>query len=104
MTVKNRDPVSLDSLSIRGNNIRYYILPDSLPLDTLLIDDAPRAKIRKRDAAKGKLACDEYFAGVFPVLCCASVTASNFCCDSNAVTIFICPDVGLSTLQLAVEV
>ncbi|BFZ19543.1 hypothetical protein BsWGS_22582 [Bradybaena similaris] len=46
MTVKNRDPQQLDSLSIRGNNIRYYILPDSLPLDTLLIDDAPRSRGR----------------------------------------------------------
>lgn len=27
MTVKNRDPVQLDTLSIRGNNIRYKILP-----------------------------------------------------------------------------
>ena len=32
MTLKNRDPVQLDQLSIRGNNIRYYILPDTLPL------------------------------------------------------------------------
>ena len=32
MTLKNRDPVNLESLSIRGNNIRYYILPESLPL------------------------------------------------------------------------
>ncbi|XP_076470949.1 putative small nuclear ribonucleoprotein Sm D1 [Babylonia areolata] len=52
MTVKNRDPQQLDSLSIRGNNIRYFILPDSLPLDTLLIDDAPRAKQRKQQAGK----------------------------------------------------
>lgn len=27
-----------------GNNIRYIVLPDSLPLDTLLIDDEPRKK------------------------------------------------------------
>ena len=47
MTVKNKDPVQLESLSIRGNNIRYFILPDSLPLDNLLIDDTPRAKARK---------------------------------------------------------
>jgi len=53
MTVKNRDPVSLDSLSIRGNNIRYYILPDSLPLETLLIDDTPKAKAKKKQEAKG---------------------------------------------------
>ena len=32
MTLKNRDPVTLDQLSIRGNNIRYYILPETLPL------------------------------------------------------------------------
>ncbi|KPP57571.1 hypothetical protein Z043_124688, partial [Scleropages formosus] len=36
MTLKNREPTQLESLSIRGNNIRYFILPDSLPLDTLL--------------------------------------------------------------------
>ncbi|CAG8517940.1 18232_t:CDS:2, partial [Acaulospora morrowiae] len=49
MTVKNKDPVNLDSLSIRGNNIRYYILPDSLPLDTLLVDDTPKAKAKKKE-------------------------------------------------------
>ena len=48
MTVKNKDPVSLDSLSIRGSNIRYFILPDSLPLDTLLIDDSPKSKSKKK--------------------------------------------------------
>ena len=36
MTLKNRDPVNLESLSIRGNNIRYYILPESLPLVSYL--------------------------------------------------------------------
>lgn len=52
MTIKNRDPVQLDSLSIRGNNIRYYILPDSLPLETLLIDDTPKSKAKKKDATR----------------------------------------------------
>ena len=51
MTVRNRNPQSLDSLSIRGSNIRYYILPDSLPLDTLLVDDAPKPKKKKEGAA-----------------------------------------------------
>lgn len=56
MTVKNRDPVQLETLSIRGNNIRYYILPDSLPLETLLLDDSPKAKAKKKDASgRGKL-------------------------------------------------
>jgi small nuclear ribonucleoprotein D1 len=54
MTMRNRDPVSLDSLSIRGNNIRYFVLPDSLPLDTLLVDDAPKPKNRKKDEARGR--------------------------------------------------
>lgn len=52
MTIKSRDPVQLDSLSIRGNNIRYFILPDSLPLETLLIDDTPKAKAKKKDATR----------------------------------------------------
>ena len=44
MTLKNKDPVQLDTLSILGNYVHYFILPDSLPLDTLLIDDAPKAR------------------------------------------------------------
>ena len=55
MTPKGRDPMSLDTINIRGSTIRYYILPDSLPLDTLLIDDAPKPKnkARKEQADKG---------------------------------------------------
>jgi small nuclear ribonucleoprotein D1 len=62
MTMKNRDPVQLETLSIRGNNIRYYILPDSLPLETLLIDDTPKAKAKKKDAARG---LNEIFSNLF---------------------------------------
>jgi small nuclear ribonucleoprotein D1 len=51
MTARNRDAISLDTLSIRGNNIRYFLLPDALPLDTLLVDDAPKPKSRKKDEA-----------------------------------------------------
>lgn len=59
MTIKNKDPVQVDTLSIRGNNIRYYILPDSLPLDTLLIDDTPKAKQKKgREGGKWSLNFD----------------------------------------------
>ena len=39
-TLKSKDPVQLDILSIHGCNLHYFILPDSLPLDILLIDDA----------------------------------------------------------------
>ncbi|KAK3694731.1 small nuclear ribonucleoprotein [Podospora appendiculata] len=48
MTPKGQDAVPLDSMNIRGSTIRYYILPDSLPLDTLLIDDAPKPKNKAR--------------------------------------------------------
>ena len=56
MTVKNKEAVQLDTLSIRGNNIRYYILPDSLPLDHLLIDDTPKGKSK----AKGPSMLNDY--------------------------------------------
>ncbi|KJE92412.1 hypothetical protein CAOG_003389 [Capsaspora owczarzaki ATCC 30864] len=49
LTVKNKDPVSLETLSIRGNNIRHYILPDSLPLDSLLIEEVPKKSTKKRE-------------------------------------------------------
>ena len=50
MTLKNKSPVSLDTLSIRGSNIRYYILPESLNLDTLLVDDGLKMKAKKKGA------------------------------------------------------
>ena len=55
MTMRNRDPITLDTINIRGSSIRYYILPDSLPLDTLLIDDAPKPKNKARkESDRGK--------------------------------------------------
>lgn len=48
---KGATPVQMDQLSIRGNNIRYVILPDALALDTLLLDDAPKVKAKKRETA-----------------------------------------------------
>ncbi|KAF0770701.1 small nuclear ribonucleoprotein Sm D1-like [Aphis craccivora] len=47
MTTKNNQPVHYDTLSIRGNNIRYFILPDSLTLETLLVDDAPKSRVNR---------------------------------------------------------
>ena len=37
----------LCNLNICILNFRYYILPDSLPLETLLIDDGPRQADKK---------------------------------------------------------
>jgi small nuclear ribonucleoprotein D1 len=46
-TAKGKNPVTHEFLSIRGNNIRFYILPDSLNLDTLLVDDTPKYAVSK---------------------------------------------------------
>ncbi|KAG6111972.1 mRNA splicing protein smd1 [Claviceps sp. LM219 group G6] len=52
MTAKGQEPIPLDTMNIRGSTIRYFILPDSLPLDTLLIDDAPKPKNKARKEAE----------------------------------------------------
>jgi len=55
MTPKGREPISLDTINIRGSTIRYIILPDSLPLDTLLVDDQPKPKNKaKKEAERGR--------------------------------------------------
>eukprot|EP00277_Geminigera_cryophila_P002409 CAMPEP_0179432558 /NCGR_PEP_ID=MMETSP0799-20121207/17147_1 /TAXON_ID=46947 /ORGANISM="Geminigera cryophila, Strain CCMP2564" /LENGTH=123 /DNA_ID=CAMNT_0021210007 /DNA_START=16 /DNA_END=387 /DNA_ORIENTATION=- len=50
LSLKNKTPVALEQLSIRGANIRYYLLPDNLNLDTLLVEDAPKHKAGKISA------------------------------------------------------
>lgn len=52
LTVKGREAVALDHLTIRGNNIRYFLLPESLPLETLLVDDAPKVRNKKQVTAR----------------------------------------------------
>ncbi|GAA0144306.1 RNA splicing factor [Lithospermum erythrorhizon] len=52
LTLKGKNPVTLDHLSVRGNNIRYYILPDSLNLETLLVEETPRVKPKKPTAGR----------------------------------------------------
>lgn len=42
------ETIALDTINVRGSTIRYFILPDSLPLDTLLVDDAPKPKNKAR--------------------------------------------------------
>ncbi|XP_041661108.1 small nuclear ribonucleoprotein Sm D1-like [Cheilinus undulatus] len=54
MTLKNREPTQLESLSIRGNNILYFILPDSLPLVILLVGIEPKVTSKKREAVAGR--------------------------------------------------
>ncbi|CAM9951435.1 unnamed protein product [Ascophyllum nodosum] len=55
VTPKGKNPTTYDSLSIRGNHIRCYILPDNLNLDQLLIDDTPKQKPgRVKDGGRGR--------------------------------------------------
>ena len=75
MTIKNKEPVQLESLSIRGNNIRYFILPESLPLDTLLVDDAPKAKAKKKEAGMYGIV-SLFISGFFKIACCSLVVES----------------------------
>jgi len=53
-TVKGRETIALDHMTIRGSNIRYFLLPESLSLETLLIDDAPKLKAKTIAAKKDK--------------------------------------------------
>jgi LSM domain. len=55
MTAKGKPTIGLEQLTIRGNNIRYYILPESLSIDTLLVDDTQKvAKPRPTAQRKSK--------------------------------------------------
>jgi small nuclear ribonucleoprotein D1 len=53
MTLKGQTTVSLDHLTVRGSTIRYFLLPDALPLDPLLVDDTPKQGKPKEKAMKG---------------------------------------------------
>ena len=53
LTLKNQEPLECDTLTVRGNNIRNYILPESLPLESLLVDDGPKARRGGRDRGRG---------------------------------------------------
>ena len=54
-TAKKKDPVSMESINLRGSNIRHIILPDSLPLDTLLIEEAPKKKKKGKEGKSFRL-------------------------------------------------
>lgn len=44
---KSSTSIMLDQMTVRGSSIRMVILPDSLPLEPLLIDDMPKAQLRE---------------------------------------------------------
>ena len=56
VTVKGKNPVSYDTLSVRGNTIRLFILPDGLNLDALLVEDKlQKVQVRQSERAKLRL-------------------------------------------------
>lgn len=59
LTLKGHNPMSLDYLSVRGNNIRYVILPDSLNVDSLLLDVAKTIAPKEKTKAAGGGACSQ---------------------------------------------
>lgn len=49
MTLKGCQPTALDFVTVRGNTIRYVILPDSINLDTALhLSDRVRQPLTRR--------------------------------------------------------
>jgi dolichyl-phosphate-mannose--protein O-mannosyl transferase len=48
---RGKNPVSCATLSVRGSTMRTWILPESLNLDALLVDDTAAAKKKKQAAA-----------------------------------------------------
>jgi hypothetical protein len=66
---KGRSPVNVDHMSVRGSTIRYYILPDSLNLDTLLVDiDQPKQRPLKPPRAGEATTVDQSFAAAAVVV------------------------------------
>jgi len=54
VALRGKAPVAMESLSIRGSTVRYVLLPDSLNLDTLLVDDTPKIKPGAEAAGRGR--------------------------------------------------
>jgi small nuclear ribonucleoprotein D1 len=45
---RGKNPIKVDNMSVRGSMIRCYVLPDSLNLDTLLVDiDQPKQRAKR---------------------------------------------------------
>lgn len=44
MTVRGKAPKSVQVLSVRGSSMRAWLLPESLNLDALLVDEGPKER------------------------------------------------------------
>lgn len=45
--IKDKNPIQLDQLTVRGSSIRYVILPETLQLDALLVEEENKVKKAK---------------------------------------------------------
>ena len=54
MTIKDKNPINLDQLTVRGSSIRYVILPETLQLDALLVEEESKSKKPKIPAKRTK--------------------------------------------------
>ena len=53
MTSRNSNETLTERMTVRGSNIRSYELPDTLPLERMLVDDRKKI-VKKKNAAKKK--------------------------------------------------
>jgi hypothetical protein len=54
---RGKNPVSYATLSVRGSTMRAWLLPESLNLDALLVDDTPKKKVavpKPMDTGRGR--------------------------------------------------
>mmetsp|Transcript_40940 Transcript_40940/g.98732 ORF Transcript_40940/g.98732 Transcript_40940/m.98732 type:complete len:127 (+) Transcript_40940:23-403(+) len=52
VTVRGKNPVAYATLSVRGSTMRAWLLPESLNLDALLVDDTPEKILGSKNSCK----------------------------------------------------
>ncbi len=50
----DKNPIQLDQLTVRGSSVRYVILPETLQLDALLVEEENKVKKSKAPTNKVK--------------------------------------------------
>lgn len=63
LMVKGQPSKQLDHITLRGSHLRYFLLPEAINLDTLLVDDGPKQK-RTIAQARRKPAAPRPRAGI----------------------------------------
>ena len=57
LRLKGKADINFDHFTVRGNNIRYFILPEELSLEQYLVDDTAKYKQKNntiKNRARGK--------------------------------------------------